>query len=122
MKRAILPVVLIATTACVTVNKTILNDRSHSPVPAGQVTIYLADDVVPDGCERVAILNASGDQDLTDQSDIYNKLREEAGKLGANAIHVRKMEDAGTGEEIASALLGTTSDRDSEALALYCPS
>ena len=45
----------------------------------------------------------------------------EAGELGANAVEVRTMEDAGTGERVVAALFGTEADRDSDALALFCP-
>lgn len=119
MKRLAFWVVLLA--GCVSVNKTVLMDRSATPVAETDVEVFLAGDEVPASCERVAILHASGDEDFTDESDIINKLREEAGKLGANALHLRTMEDPGTGERVASALLGTSSDRDSEALALWCP-
>jgi len=57
----------------------------------------LATDTIPDACERVALLHASGDEDLTDEGQMIDKLREEAGKLGANALHLRTMEDPGTG-------------------------
>ncbi len=114
-------VILVVATGCVTVNKTVLQDRANAPVPTTQVQLLLPGDEVPEGCERVAILHASGDEDFTDETDIYNKFREEAGKLGANTVEIRTMEDPGTGERVASALLGTTSDRDSEAIALFCP-
>lgn len=106
---------------CVSVSKSVLQDRSASPVPQAQVSVFLADDEIPEDCERVAILHASGDDSFTDEGDVYNKLREEAGKLGANAVHVQTMEDPGTGERFASALFGTSSDRDSDAVALFCP-
>jgi uncharacterized protein YbjQ (UPF0145 family) len=32
------------------------------------------------------MLDAKGDTDMTDEGDLLNKLRQEAGKLGANAI------------------------------------
>ncbi|NNF25650.1 MAG: hypothetical protein HKN73_00315 [Gemmatimonadetes bacterium] len=121
MGRWVVLAVLLAAASCVTVSKTVLQDRSAAPVPTGDVLLLLPGDAVPEGCERVAILHASGDEDLTDETDIYNKFREEAGKLGANAVEVRTMEDPGTGERVASALLGTESDRDSEAIALFCP-
>jgi hypothetical protein len=53
---------------------------------------------------------------------MFDKLREEAGKLGGNAIQMRAMEDPGTGERVVSALFGTASTRDGEAVALWCPS
>jgi len=119
MKKSLLFLLLL--TGCVQVSKTVLMDRSNAPVPKGDVYVFLANDIVPETCERVAILHASGDQDLTDEGGMLDKLRDEAGKLGANAIHVLSMEDAGTGERIVAAFLDTTADRDSESIALWCP-
>ena len=110
--------------ACVTVSKTVLTDEFRSaPVPPGQVDVLLASmgDTIPSDCVRVAILHASGDEDVTDEGDMLEKLREEAGKLGANTVFVQRMEDPGTGERIVSGIFGTTADRDSESLALHCP-
>lgn len=113
-------IVLVLLTGCVQVSKTVLMDRSNSPVPKESVYVYLANDAIPNSCERVAILHGSGEQDWTDEGDMIDKLRSEAGKLGANALHILTMEDAGTVERIVAALLDTEADRDSEALALWC--
>ena len=107
---------------CVTVTSTVLRDRTASPVPEREVYIYLADDEIPEDCERVAILHGSGSQDSTNETDMLNELREEAGSLGANAVHMQSMEDSGTGERVVAALFGGVTDRDADALALYCPS
>ena len=112
---------LVLLTGCVHVSKTVLMDRSSSPVPKESVYVYLANDTIPNECERVAILHASGEQDWTDEGDLIDELRSEAGKLGANALHILTMEDAGTGEQIVAAPLDTEADRDAEALALWCP-
>lgn len=106
---------------CVTVSKTVLMDRSSEPVPQQDVQILLAGDSVPSTCERVALLHGSGPESWTDEGDMWNKLREEGGKLGANAVYLRSMEDPGGAERIASALFGTESDRDADAIALWCP-
>lgn len=119
--RIIVLLSLLLAAACVTVSKSVLMDRSAHPVPRAQVYVYLAGDSIPESCERVAILHASGSQDHTNESQMIDKLREEAGKLGANAVHLQTMDDAGTGERVVSALFGTTADRDSDALALWCP-
>lgn len=118
--RPLLVFVLVAA-GCVTVSKSVLIDRSNQPLPKEEVMILLATDSVPDTCERVALLHASGDEDFTDEGDIWEKLREEAGKLGANAVQLQSMEDPGAGERFAGALFGTEVDRDSDALALWCP-
>ncbi len=112
---------LVLLTGCVHVSKTVLMDRSGSPVPKDSVYVYLANDTIPNSCERVAILHASGEQDWTDEGDMIDELRSEAGKLGANALHILTMEDASTGEQVVAALLDTEADRDAEALALWCP-
>jgi len=115
---AVLCVVL---TGCVTVSKSVLMDRSAYPVPQEQVQVFLEGDIIPSSCERVALLHASGDEDFTDEGDIWDKLRSEAGKLGANAVSLMRIEDPGTGERIAAALLDTSADRDADAVALWCP-
>ena len=113
---------VLALAACIEVNKSIL-----APSPAGrrfaehEVYVYFEDDPVPEHI-RIAILNARGDIDTTDESDMIDKLREEAGKLGANAIILGELEEPGTGERIAGAIFGTEVDRETQALAIYVPS
>lgn len=119
MRRLLLVTILLA--GCVHVSKTVLMDRSSMPVPKDSVYVYLANDSIPSTCERVAILHASGEQDLTDEGDMIDELRSEAGKLGANALHLQTMEEAGTGERIVAAIFDTGADRDADALALWCP-
>lgn len=118
-KRAL--AVCVVLVGCVTVSKTVLMDRSAYPLPRQEVAVLLATDTVPASCERVALLHGSGPEELTDEGDMWNKLREEAGKLGANAVQIQPIEDPGAGERIASGLFGTESDRDADALALWCP-
>lgn len=122
MKTLRLVAVLLAVTAtaCVSVSKSVLQDRSASPVAQSEVYVFLPGDSLPASCERVAILHASGHQDYTNEGQMLDKLREEAGKLGANAVQLQTMEDAGTGERVVSALFGMGSDRDSDAVALWC--
>lgn len=107
---------------CVTVNKTVLMDRSSSPVPASDVYVFLPEDEIPADCERVALFDAEGEQDMTSQADMLDKMREEAGKLGANAIQIQEVRDAGTGERIVGAVFDTPVERRGNAIALWCPS
>jgi hypothetical protein len=108
----------------VTVSKTVLTeDFKSAPVPPGRVDVLMAllGDEMPKGCTRIAILHASGDDDTTDEGDMLNELRKEAGKLGANTIYVQALEEAGTAERIVDGIFGSGSDRDADALALHCP-
>lgn len=107
--------------ACVTANATMLGPRQHrTPVPEDEVRVFLAEDEVPASCERVAIINTSGDADVTNESQMIRAARRRAGKLGANAIQIRRTREPGTGTRIASAVLGFPADRKGEMLAFDC--
>ena len=116
--------VAVLAAGCVTVSKSVLtNQYESSPIAEEAVTVLMASmgDSIPTRCVRVAILHAKGNQEWTNEGDVVNKLRSEAGKLGANTVFLQNMEDAGTGERFAGALFGTSVDRDADALALRCP-
>ena len=63
MPRYLLLLVVFA--GCVTVSKSVIMDRSNTAVPGEDVYVFLASDIVPDSCERVALLHASGAEDFT---------------------------------------------------------
>ena len=108
--------------ACVSVNKSVLSQaRMAFPVPKERVQVYFPEDSVPNH-ERIAILNAEGDDEMTNEGEMIDKMREEAGKLGANAIILGDLRDPGTGARIASAIFGTSSDRKGQAIAIFVPS
>ncbi len=122
MRRRFLPLgSLLVLAACVTVSKSVL-DRSFqsAPVPKESVYVYLPGDEIPEHT-RVAILNAKGDADVTDEGDMIDRLREEAGKLGANAIVLGDIREPGLGEKVASAFLDTSADRRGQAIAIFVP-
>ena len=112
----------LALSACVTVNKSVL-DRSFmdQPVPMESVHVYLPGDEIPEHT-RIAILNAEGDVDITNEAEMIDKLREEAGKLGANAIVLGDIREPGTGERVLAAVLDTSASRRSQAIAIFVPS
>lgn len=118
----LVPVATLFLVACVSVNKSIL-----APNPTGrtfsvdEVTVYFESDTIPEH-SRLAILNAHGDIDTTDEADMIDELREEAGKLGANAIVLGDIEEPGTGARIAGVVFGTTTERETQAIAIYVPS
>ena len=120
MRRWVVGVVVVAS-GCVHVSSSVL-DHGYRADPYGQdeVYVYLIEDLPPSDCERVAILHASGSNNAS-ETKIIDKLREEAGHLGANAIHIRSAEDAGNVERALGEVFGSPSDKDWDALALFCP-
>ncbi|MCH2466044.1 MAG: hypothetical protein MK237_09095 [Gemmatimonadetes bacterium] len=110
--------------ACVTVSTMVLDRSFYSrPVAQEEVTLLLASfgDSMPENCTRVGILHAKGRR-FTDEGGIYEKLRSEAGTIGANTVFVQNMEDASGAQVIAETLGGRSADRASDALALFCDS
>lgn len=85
---------LVVTTACIGVKRAVAVDLSDHPVPLEEVTVFLPDDEVPEDCERTAVLAAAGNL-RRDFGDLLHELRKEAGELGANAIHIQIMSEAG---------------------------
>ena len=101
---------------CVSVSKSVLV-KGLPPVPMENVTVYFADDEIPEHT-RVAILAAAGDYALTSSGKMFDKLREQAGKLGANGVIVGEIREPSGGTKIANALLGTGANRRSQAIAI----
>lgn len=108
--------------ACVSANATLLGPRqSRAPVPEDEVRVFLAEDSIPSTCERFALINTSGDADMTDESQMIRAARRRAGRIGANAIQLRSTREPGTGTRIASAIIpGVTANRKGEMLAFHC--
>ena len=104
---------------CVSVNRSILSEsRIGQPVPPNEVQVFFADDSIPDH-ERIAILNASGSDSWTNEGQMIDRLREEAGKLGANAVILDQLQDPGSGERVVAALFGGSAQRRGQAIAIY---
>jgi hypothetical protein len=91
-------------------------------VPMEDVYVFVPGDMIPEDCERVAILGAEGDEDLTDQGEMIDKMREETGKLGGNALLLEGVEEPGLGERVLAAVTETGADRRARAQSLWCPS
>ncbi len=83
------------------------------------VEVYFQGDTIPEH-QRVAVLSGKGNDAFTSRGQLLDKLRTEAGKLGANAIIVGENEEASGGAQVASALAGGIgADRRREAIAIY---
>jgi hypothetical protein len=112
-------VLVLLTAACVSVNKSILSrSRVAQPVPRDSVRVFLPGDTVPQN-ERIAILHARSNESFTNEGKMIDKMREEAGKLGANAIILGEIRDPGTVARVASVVFGTPADRQGQAIAVY---
>jgi hypothetical protein len=111
---------LVALTACVSVQTAPLGGGViHPPVAADKVAIYRTADQVHAKYEEVALLSASGDSSMTSEEQMFKKMRQQAGELGANGIILDSVSEPSTGSQVAHALLGTSADRHGKAVAIY---
>ena len=114
--RSCMVLVLFLTSGCASlpgayplVHSTLVSsDHQGQPLAAREVSLFLASDVIPAACRRVALLRAAPTVTVVDM------LRAEAGRLGANAIDLRDFRTTGvTRTEQA--------DGHWNAVALSCP-
>lgn len=118
---ALLGVTSLGVLGCVSVNKSVLMSGLE-PVPMGDVQVFFEGDDVPEH-SRVAILHAAGSEGWTNPSQMIDKLREEAGKLGANGIILVGITEPTVGERLVNAIVAGTTDgeRKGEAIAILIP-
>lgn len=121
IQRALWPVICFGLLlGCVAVTSTQLGKpTSRAAVPTADVAIYRTAQQVPGKYEEIALLNASGDYDLTDESQMYSQMRKEAGKLGANGIILDSISEPTTGAKVAQFFVGTEADRKGKAIAIF---
>ena len=111
---------LLALSACVTVHSTRLGAGViHAPVPPDRVAIYRNAQQINGRYEEVALISAAGDYSYTNEEQMYAKMREKAGALGANGILLDSMTEPTTGAKVASAFIGTSAERTGKAVAIY---
>jgi hypothetical protein len=84
-----------------------------------QVRIYRTAQQVNRPYDEVALLSASGDYAMTNESQMYEGMRKKAAKMGANGVILDAVSEPTTGQRVAQAFLGTQAARKGKALAIY---
>ena len=115
MRRSLLMIPALFAVGCVPFGNFQLIDSSvltrayeSRPQPGEAVGVFIGDDVPPEACERVALLRAAA------TADVVDRLREEAGRVGANAVDLRDFRHR-------SGDVDREPDDAWNAVALYCP-
>lgn len=107
--------------ACVSTNAVQIGTTPRRPpVAAGNVAVYRTADQVPGKYEEVALLVSTGSALYTNEVQMWNSMKQAAGKMGANAIILDAMSEPGAGAKVAAAFLGVGgADRKGKAVAIY---
>ncbi len=121
MRKWLLTGIALAVMGCVQTNATILNPsaQAYPAVHQDSVRIFVSeDDLEGYEFERIAIVNAKGSGTYTNEDNMLNAMRKKAGKLGANAIIMPKIDEPGSGAKVAAAIFGTDTQRKGEVIAI----
>jgi len=122
MKKYLLILALvILTTSCVQVNWIKLGPGNiiRELVATDQVAIYLTAGDVKGDYEQIALLNARGNSLWTNEAEMIWRLREQAGKLGANGIILDALSEPSAGAKVAGAIFGVGVDRKGKCIAIF---
>jgi uncharacterized protein YbjQ (UPF0145 family) len=107
-------------TACASTAVTIVGQQMARPVvPAQEVRIYRTASQVPGEYQEIALLNSSAPTGWTNEEAMFKSMRQEAGKVGANAIILEAITEPSAGAKVAGALIGVAAERKGKAIAIY---
>jgi len=113
--------ITIAAAGCVTTRATMIDPSAprFARVPPDSVRIF-TDQTELDTLEyvRVAIIEASGSGEYTNQTEMLEAMRRKAGELGANGVLLPRIEEPSAGAKVAAAVFGTGTQRKGNVIAV----
>lgn len=120
MKRCLWAALLVTTGCHIRVNRSVHTRQFETTPIAGQeVSVLLPGDTPDAECIPVADMHVSADEG--GEHLIVRRFRDEAGKLGANRVHILNMEAPGFFEGLLACLTNCNGDADADGVALHCP-
>ena len=117
----LLAATMMCASGCVVTNASRLSTSSENrPLVLPQdVALYRTASQVPRRYEEVALLNSSGDANYTNEAKMFESMKKEAGKVGANAVVLDALSEPGAGAKVAAAIFGVSAQRKGKALAIW---
>jgi hypothetical protein len=103
----------------VSTKMTLLNGKTRSPISPGDVIIFESSDKVTGDYEEIGLITSHGDYQHTDLAEMYESMREEAAKVGANGIILGPIEDPPTHQQVLNHFFPTKLERRGKATAIY---
>jgi len=98
---------------------TLTTGQARSAIAPEEVKIYETAAKVPGKYEEVGIISASGNYDRTNLADMYDAMRREAAKYGANGIILGEVKEPELGDKIVHSMSGFGGKRAGQATAIY---
>lgn len=109
--------------ACVSTNASLIDPtvRLARTCPEG-IKLYTTPDRVGQPYREVALLNAKGESNWSDEEDMIESMRNKAAEIGANGIILSGIDEPSALTKVIGQVAKTGSQRKGKALAIYVPS
>lgn len=91
---------------------------SYPPVAWEQVQVFLKESDVPGEFVKIALINAEAASGWTNEKGMVDKVRKEAGKLGANGVIIDDIKEPSAGAKVAGAVFGVPANRHGKVVAI----
>ncbi|MBW3558959.1 MAG: hypothetical protein KY449_04190, partial [Proteobacteria bacterium] len=82
------------------------------------IAIYRTADQVPNSYKELALLNSTGGSLMTNERQMFNSMKKEAAKAGANGIILDAITEPSPAVQVAAAIFGVGANRRGKALAI----
>lgn len=117
----LLAATMVCASGCVVTNASRLSTASENRplVLPKDVALYRVASQVPRRYEEVALLNSAGDANYTNEAKMFESMKKEAGKVGANGVILDALSEPGAGAKVAAAIFGVSAQRKGKALAIW---
>ena len=108
---------------CVSTNAALIDPsvRLARTCPAA-IKLYTTPDRVGQPYREVAVLNAKGESNWSDEGDMIQSMRDKAADVGANGIILSKIDEPSALTKVIGQVAKTGSQRKGNALAIFVPS
>ncbi|MFL5468707.1 MAG: hypothetical protein ACJ8AE_02795 [Gemmatimonadaceae bacterium] len=114
---------LVMAAACVRTNAALIDPTVHlARTCPSAIKLYTAPDRVPKPYREVAILNAKGESNWSDEGDMIESMRDKASEVGANGIILNGIDEPSALTKVIGEVAKTGSQRKGKAVAIYVPS
>ncbi len=120
---ASLSAVAVLLCACVSTNASLIDPSVHlAQTCPGAIKLYTTPDRVGKPYREVAVLNAKGESNWSDEEDMIESMRDKASDVGANGIILSGIDEPSALTKVIGQVAKTGSQRKGKALAIYVPS
>ena len=109
--------------ACVSTNAALIDPTVHlARTCPSAIRLYTTPDRVGQPYREIAVLNAKGESNWSDEDDMIESMRDKAAEVGANGIILSGIDEPSALTKVIGQVAKTGSQRKGKALAIYVAS